>query len=230
MVNTRENIKAQRRGADGKLLANTPSLKMLEAVNDAYQAIRQHDKDVPNAVIVLGASSKTTHGHFHADTWAKDKSGRQHEIQLSGESLRRGAEATFATLMHEAAHAKAYNTGVKDTSRNNVYHNRRFKEIGEGLGLVLTQDVRRGFTITDLSKETLAEYRKEITAIRQALKTYRFGPNELESKPRQRRTVTLQTKSGRTLRVPLTFLEGGGIFDEITGEKFLPVNEKGGNE
>ena len=144
---------------------------------------------------------------------------------LSGESLRRGAESTFATLMHEAAHAKAYNTGVKDTSRNNVYHNSRFKEIGEGLGLVITQDIRRGWTITELSKETKRSYTKEITAIRQALKTYRFGAHEIATKPRQRRTQLLQTESGRTLRVPLTFLEGGGIFDENTGERFVPVED-----
>lgn len=226
MTDTRENIKAQRRGQDGKLLANTPSLKLLEAVNDAYQAIRQHDRDVPNAVIVLGASSKTANGHFHPEIWAKDKTGRQHEILLSGESLRRGAEATFATLMHEAAHAKAYSTGVKDTSRNNVYHNARFKELAEGLGLTVSQDIRRGWTITELSKEAKITYRKEITAIRQALKTYRFGAHEVETKPRQRRTQLLQTESGRTLRVPLTFLEGGGIFDETTGERFVPVKEK----
>ena len=68
MTDTTQNIKKQRRGADGKLLANTPSLKLLEAVNDAYQAIRQHHKDVPNAVIVLGASSPRTHGHFLANS------------------------------------------------------------------------------------------------------------------------------------------------------------------
>ncbi len=225
MTDTRRNIKHQRRGADGKLLADTPSLKLLEAVNAAYQAIRQHRKDVPNAVIVLGASSPRTHGHFHANTWAKDKNGRQHEIALSGESLRRGAESTFATLMHEAVHAEAFATGVKDTSRMGRYHNARYKELGEAFGLVLSKDERNGWTITDLSKETLREYRKEITAIRQALKTYRFSLNEIETTPRQRRTQLLQTASGRTLRVPLTFLEGGGIFDEVTGERFEPVED-----
>jgi hypothetical protein len=200
---------------------------MLEAVNDAYQAIRQHRKDVPNAVIVLGASSKTTHGHFAPNSWAKDKSQRQHEIQLAGESLRRGAEAVFATLLHESVHAEAYETGVKDTSRGNVYHNTRFKELGEAAGLVLTKDSRNGWSQTELSKEALVTYRKEITAIRHALKTYRFGAFEMERRPRRARTQLLQTHSGRTLRVPLRFLEGGGIFDQVTGEEFLPVDEKG---
>lgn len=225
MTDTRDNIKSQRRGADGKLLANTPTLKLLEAVNDAYQAIRQHRKDVPNAVIVLGASSQTTHGHFHANTWSKDKTGRHHEIQLSGESLRRGAEAVFGTLMHEAVHAEAFVTGVQDTSRYGRYHNKRFKALGEAAGLVLIQDPRNGWSQTDLSKDTKREYRKEITAIRQALKTYRIGVESPESKPRGKRTQLLQTKSGRTLRVPLTFLEGGGILDEVTGERFEPVKD-----
>ena len=226
MTNTRENIKSQRRGSDGKLLANTPSLKLLEAVNDAYQAIRQHDKDVPNAVIVLGASSRTNHGHFLANSWAKDKTSRQHEIVLNGESLRRDAESVFATLMHEAAHAKAYNTDVIDTSRMGRYHNAKFKALGEGLGLVLNKDDRNGWTLTDLSKETKREYSKEITAIRQALKTYRFAPTELDRKPPTPRTQLIQTESGRTLRVPLNFLEGGGIFDATTGQEFLPVKGK----
>jgi hypothetical protein len=222
MTNTRENIKRQRRGADGKLLANTPSLKLLEAVNDAYQAIRQHDKDVPNAVIVLGASDQKNWGHFAPESWSKDKTGRQHEIMLSGESLARGAEATFATLMHEAAHAKAHATGIKDTSRLGRYHNTRFKSIAEALGLTVSQDSRNGWSYTDASKEAKREYTKEITAIRSALKTYRVGFVK-ETRPRGKRTQLLQTASGRTLRVPMNILMAGGIFDEVTGEKFLPV-------
>ncbi len=223
---TSQNIQKQRRGADGKVLANTPTLPLLTALNDAYQAIRIHEKDTPNAVIVVGASSSRVHGHFQANAWNETKgTGKLPEIMLSGESLRRGAEATLATLIHEATHAKAFATGVKDTSRMGRYHNAEFKKLGEAAGLVLLKDERNGWTITELSADGRKRYQKELTALRRALKAYRLGDFEPVRKPREKRTILLMTKSGRTLRVPLAFMEGGGIFDMVTGEPFEPVQE-----
>ena len=220
---TADNIHKQKRGADGKVLASTPTLPLLNALNDAYQAIRIYDKDVPDAVIVVGASSKKVHGHFQRDSWNKGTK-QLPEIMLSGESLRRGPEATLGTLIHEAMHAKAHTLGIQDTSRMGRYHNTRFKALGEEAGLVLTKDDRNGWSTTVLAAEGRKRYQKELTALRRVMKdVYRVGDFEPERKPREKRTTLLSTASGRTLRVPNAFLLAGGIFDEGTGEQFLPV-------
>lgn len=215
-----QNIRAQRRGANGRLLANTPMLKLVEAVNDAYQAIRQHNPGVPNAVIVVGASSLQNRGHFQANSWAGNVT---HEIVMNGESLRRSAEDVFGTLLHEAVHAAMFEANVVGTSREGRYHNGRFKTWAENFGLVAIKDARIGVT-TSLSPAAAKLYSKEITAIRQALKTYRIG-DPVATRTRKKRTVLLRTKSGRTLRVPNTFMEGGGIFDMNTGEPFELVED-----
>jgi hypothetical protein len=197
-------------------------LKMVTAVNDAYQAIRQHNPGVPNAVIVVGASSTQNRGHFQANSWAGDN-GTQHEIVLNGESLRRSAADVFGTLLHEAVHAAMFEANVIGTSREGRYHNGRFKVYAEKMGLVAVKDTRIGIT-TSLSAEAAKLYSKEITAIRQALKTYRIG-EATSPRARKKRTVLLRTASGRTLRVPNTFMEGGSIFDSVTGEIFEVVKD-----
>jgi len=55
------------------------------------------------------------------------------ELFVGGEGLRRGAREVLATLLHEAAHGVATTRGVKDTSRQGRYHNRRFAELGAAI-------------------------------------------------------------------------------------------------
>ena len=46
-------------------------------------------------------------------------------------------------------------TGIKDTSNNGVYHNRRFKEQAEAHGLTVDHHEKYGWTITSPSEELL---------------------------------------------------------------------------
>lgn len=211
---------AQRR-IKGAFAPPTPTLPILDALNNAFVSIRQHNPEIPNVVIVVGTSSSTKLGHFSARTW-DGKANTVHEIVVTGESLRRGAADVFATLLHEAAHVYAHVSGIKDTSRQGKYHNKKFKEIGEKLGLVLEQHQLIGWSLTSLSAEALKTYSHEIALIRKALKAYRV-PSAVVAKPRT--TLRLSTKSGRKLTVPIRFYQQGGIFDENTGERFTPVDE-----
>ena len=43
--------------------------------------------------------------------------------------------------------------GIKDTSRGNTYHNKRFKEIAESHGLTVSYDERIGWSISQLTEE-----------------------------------------------------------------------------
>ena len=56
---------------------------------------------------------------------------------MGGEGLRRGARAVLGTLLHEAAHGVATTRGIKDTSRQGRYHNRRFAELAAELGITV---------------------------------------------------------------------------------------------
>src|SRR6266540_2104177 len=54
---------------------------------------------------------------------------RKPELFVAGECFAEGAEHTLTTILHEAAHALAHVRGVKDTSRQGKYHNRRYLEL-----------------------------------------------------------------------------------------------------
>jgi hypothetical protein len=228
---TRRNIDKQRRGADGKVLGSTPTKKIVEALDECYKAIRANHPEVPGVVLVVGASSRRAHGHFHAMTWAKndgkgDVAGYEdHEIMLSGQTLARSAEDVFGTLLHEAAHALAQVRGVQDTSRQGRFHNTRFKALAEEVGMVVEKIPGIGWSGTSIPDETKRKYRAEITMLRRTLKTHRIPEWEREKAPRKKTTVKLQTASGRTVTVPITFHEAGPIFDGATGELFEKVED-----
>jgi hypothetical protein len=87
-------------------------------------------------------------GHFGAERWVAGRpqpttppateaghdashqvpSDRKPELFVAGECFAGGATHTLTTILHEATHALAHVRGVKDTSRQGKYHNRRFLE------------------------------------------------------------------------------------------------------
>jgi len=207
----------------GAFAAPTPTLPILDALNNALVSIRQHNPGVPNVVIVLGTSSRLKLGHFHAGQW----DGRaDHEIMLSGESLARDAVDVFGTLLHEAVHAYCHVEGIKDTSRQGRFHNGLFKATGEAFGLVLAKQGSIGWSATSVPPATRKLYAKEISTLRKALKTYRRPASAPASKPRT--TIRLFTPSGRALTVPISFHLQGDIFDAKTGELFAAPPEDDG--
>jgi hypothetical protein len=142
---------------------------------------------------------------------------------LSGESLGRNAVDVFGTLLHEAVHAAAHTRNLVDTSRGGRYHNQRFAELCHEFGLEPVKVPGYGWASASVPESTQKVYSTEISLIRKALKTYRV-PSALRT-PRKKTTIKLQTATGRTLTVPILFHEAGGIFDEVTGEKFLPIGQ-----
>lgn len=74
---------------------------------------------------------------------------------ISSATLDRPIEETASTLLHEMVHEYCMETGIKDTSNNGVYHNRRFKEQAEAHGLTVDHHEKYGWTITSPSEELL---------------------------------------------------------------------------
>lgn len=165
----------------------TPTLAILSAVNDLLAQIRYYHPEVPKVSVVLGAQGATkrgqVHGHFAPNAWEHEDA--VHEIMLSGESLARGAVATLGTLLHESAHAVANARGIKDTSNNGRYHNKRFKAIGEEFGLELEDAPTLGWSLTTVPEATAAKYKDEVDALAATLVAYRRPPAKAEKKPRK---------------------------------------------
>lgn len=98
-------------------------------------------------------STPGSHGHFTPyDAW-NDCGLKLKEINLGAESLHRPVPNIIATLMHEMVHFWCHTQGIKDTSRGNTYHNKRFKEEAEKRGLVITAAPLIGYSITQPAPE-----------------------------------------------------------------------------
>ena len=101
-------------------------------------------------------STPGAHGHFTPyDAW--DDSGlKLKEINLGAESLHRPVPNVILTLMHEMIHYWCHSQGIKDTSRGNTYHNKRFKEEAEKRGLIITSAPLIGYSVMQPAPELVS--------------------------------------------------------------------------
>ena len=95
-------------------------------------------------------STPRAYGHFSMrdDTWVS-VTGSSNEINIGAGTLARPIENVCATLLHEMVHYYCHVNGIKDTSRGNTYHNKRFKGIAESHGLKVSHHEKYGWTITE---------------------------------------------------------------------------------
>ena len=152
--------------------------KILKVLNDVWKAIRKNNPDVPETFIVLQQSGSngrgsTTFGHYMYGGWNVSKKNIS-EVMISGECMSLGAEGILETLIHEAVHGVAHVRELKDTSRQNRYHNKVFKALAEELTLAWAKDeegkdhkpcTRRGYSAVQVTPETLEVYSEELKAL-----------------------------------------------------------------
>src|SRR6266540_3120975 len=163
---------------------------LITALEDTWAAIRQRHPDLPEVVFITGtglrhasaASVDARWGHFGAQRWVHGRPhpvtapspelgqdaklqvqpDRKPELFVAGECFAEGAEHTLTTILHEAAHALAHVRGVKDTSRQGKYHNRRYLELAGELGLEWPTDAKahpvNGFSEVQLTQQTREGY------------------------------------------------------------------------
>lgn len=165
---------------------STATLPILQAIDTLIERANELHKGIPEVTVVLGAAGYTkksqVHGHFAPNSWRTEKGFYDHELMLSGESLKRGAEETLATLLHELAHAYAHAKKITDTSNAGRYHNKKFKEIGNEFGLELEKVETIGWSKTTLSEGTAEQYKEGLEALRKVLVKYRV-PNSENAAP-----------------------------------------------
>lgn len=81
---------------------------------------------------------------------------QMYEINLSAEFMNQDFYETMDTLLHEMVHLFHMVTGVQDTSRKGVYHNKRFRDKVMELGFEYNEykpHPRYGWTFARLGKE-----------------------------------------------------------------------------
>ena len=110
-------------------------------------------------------------GHFAAMRWthadAATTGRRRHagrpalpEVFVGGEGLALGAVDVLGTLLHEATHALAHVRGIRDTSRQGRYHNRRFRDLATEVGLEVREVPVIGWSDTHVPDTTRDRVRR----------------------------------------------------------------------
>ena len=140
------------------------------AIEKAYRMFQKSFADAPNVTIVVKRDEKAWGHTTVAKVWApaKAEAADRFEIMISGENLRRGAEAVAATLLHEAAHARNLAKGILDTDTNGR-HNKTFKATAEEHGLDCQCDRWHGWTLTTLTDEGKTTWKQLIALISRGL-------------------------------------------------------------
>lgn len=87
----------------------------------------------PPVALITASGEGKARGHFWAGQWTTKTGGARHEVMIAGEILAEGGISVMRTLLHEGAHARE----VQDVSRGGRWHNKKFKEIAEEMGLVV---------------------------------------------------------------------------------------------
>ena len=124
--------------------------KIFDLLNQTY-----FENTLSRPTITIQSTPKA-YGHFSLrdDTWIS-KNGASHEINIGAGTLSRPIEEVAATLLHEMVHYYNHVNGIKDCSRGNTYHNRRFKESAEERGLIVQHSEKYGWSHTSPGDDLL---------------------------------------------------------------------------
>lgn len=140
--------------------------------NELHKAFKIINNDFFNNELPLPAITIQSSGKRLSMGWCttkqvwRDKGGHinLYEINLSAEYINVSYLETMDTLMHEMVHLYNLINNVKDTSRNNTYHNKNFLNRALKSGFMYPHDKpdpKYGYSnirLTDQTKSLLNEY------------------------------------------------------------------------
>lgn len=114
---------------------------------------------LPEVIITIQSKGKTnTYGWFSVGKIWEHGEEKKHEINISAESINRGYIDVAHTLWHEMIHLYCAENDIKDVSRGNTYHNKRFKQISEQYGFYYPEDAysdKYGWSFSKLTNESI---------------------------------------------------------------------------
>lgn len=159
-----------------------------------WDLIRANHPDLPAVVIVTGSGmvGPPRWGHFRANGWTEraEKGAALDlvigEMFVAGETLARGADHTVETMLHEAAHVLARVRDIKDTSRQNRWHNQKFRALAEEMGLEYPKESAHpqvGYSECLMTPGTREEYAEVIKDLDRAIRLTIALPEFLATAP-----------------------------------------------
>ncbi|MDT0149995.1 SprT-like domain-containing protein [Priestia aryabhattai] len=132
----------------------------LKELNKAFDLINGYyfQGQLEPVIITVNTSSKANVlGWFTPSKVWEAGEKEYHEINLVAENLRRGKMQVLQTLFHECLHLYNHQNNIKDTSRGNAYHNKRFLATALDFGfeyLHEAPDAKIGYSMVTLTKTT----------------------------------------------------------------------------
>lgn len=154
-----------------------------------------YEGKLPEVVITIQSSPKgKAYGWYAKDRWGieTDKEKAFDEINISAEYLSRPIENIVSTLQHEMVHLYCAMNDIKDTSNNNVYHNKKFKEEAEQRGLSIEKAQTIGWSVTTPTEEFI-KYIKGLSVDEDAFKFFRKMPLGKEKTKKTAKKTTKYT-------------------------------------
>ena len=157
----------------------------IKAAEELYDTLNQHffDGELPKPVITISPDKKGRALGWCSAKPVWDDSERflnddalsrlsqdevdelfsrgYYEINICPEYLCRDEMEIYETLLHEMCHLYNAVHGIKDTSNNGFFHNRKYKAAAEAHGLDVFKDEKYGWSRTALSYEAqtyISEY------------------------------------------------------------------------
>jgi hypothetical protein len=156
---------------------------LVHALELTWEAIRSRHQELPAVVVVLASGSigvapgTLKLGHYASMRWSHG-GDQLAEVFVGGEGLRRGPVDVLGTLLHEAAHALADVRGIKDTSRQGRYHNRRYATVAREVLLDVAEIGDIGWSDTRPTNEAREVYAEALDELGAALTLWRRAEGE----------------------------------------------------
>jgi len=188
------------------------------ALENAHEIIREKT-GAPRATILVTRKTGRTMGHFtHAKLW---KAGDEafHEIMISANYFTRGARAVLGTLLHEVAHSLDLQAGIQGVTGDG-YHNKKFKDTAEALGLTITQAKGIGWSVTEVSDACAERWAEALALIENALALMADSEQAGKTRGRNKNLKSARCGCGGVIRLSASVLEKcapkcqncGGVF------------------
>jgi len=111
-------------------------------------------------------------GHYWQASWTTRDNRLVDEVHISSATLELGAEATFTTLLHEAVHSSAVTQSINEVSRQQRYHNQKFRKLALEFGLVVEKVPQFGYTTPDTTAETKMQYFNAILDLHESIELW----------------------------------------------------------
>lgn len=213
------------------------------ACEAAWQDIRRHHPELPDAVVILGSGVERGRlvklGHWWGGRWLAGDEVRG-EVLLAGEALHLPADKVFEVLLHEAAHGINAARGIKDTSRGGRYHNQRYAETAREVQLRVRATPPYGLADTSLTPESLDRYAGTIRLLGEEIRIARKverglgagaegqgardgkgeGRDGDEGVGKSRSALAASCGCGRKLRMAPSVLARGPVVCGVCGSEF----------